>query len=565
MVQYSEAIYNIIRKKIKDIEDVNNYKAISETLLSTNTNFDDKVNQLYTYLKNEGVNISKIKTLIPNQELLSVLNNCYKNIDNININNINQQIIKQVTKYYRENTDINDDNIDIDKLTYSNDDSKDISDDEYNNIINSLNILKKQKTIYNILTFIFTCGFNNLYKSQLNDDYSEFNIIDRWYKELTNPKNIANINKDDIINIYKSLGNHLNLKGLYDDLVKLKNYTNTNIELNYNKNIENDKNITSVFINSKWTLDKNDNILKPSIKTVNNFLMFFDNDNNVNKITSNDIFNSWNIQLMNIYNNIINMQNYIQFFIKLKDLKDDKELQEFCIDQNGFNDNQITITQNANVLHNFKTSKIKDDNNQTVEEFINEIITNYNNGIVITEQDYINDVQLLKNILISINKKQEDPNQIIQFVKESLNKNEVYIIKENKKNDWTSYGDVYEKLSSEYVTLSGHNKNKSGKIIDKETIGKHIIMELERVLNEKFKTDNITIKDNNNSFFKSFADLISNDDNKIMSFFTQFENIGSISKEDLYDGILSYFSNKDKYKFLSTFYLLMFTMGKFNQ
>lgn len=565
MVQYSEAIYNIIRKKIKDIEDVNNYKAISETLLSTNTNFDDKVNQLYTYLKNEGVNISKIKTLIPNQELLSVLNNCYKNIDNININNINQQIIKQVTKYYRENTDINDDNIDIDKLTYSNNDSKDISDDEYNNIINSLNILKKQKTIYNILTFIFTCGFNNLYKSQLNDDYSEFNIIDRWYKELTNPKNIANINKDDIINIYKSLGDHLNLKGLYDDLVKLKNYTNTNIELNYNKNIENDKNITSVFINSKWTLDKNDNILKPSIKTVNNFLMFFDNDNNVNKITSNDIFNSWNIQLMNIYNNIINMQNYIQFFIKLKDLKDDKELQDFCIDQNGFNDNQITITQNANVLHNFKTSKIKDDNNQTVEEFINEIITNYNNGIVITEQDYINDVQLLKNILISINKKQEDPNQIIQFVKESLNKNEVYIIKENKKNDWTSYGDVYEKLSSEYITLSGHNKNKSGKIIDKETIGKHIIMELERVLNEKFKTDNITIKDNNNSFFKSFADLISNDDNKIMSFFTQFENIGSISKEDLYDGILSYFSNKDKYKFLSTFYLLMFTMGKFNQ
>ena len=93
MVQYSEAIYNIIRKKIKDIEDVNNYKTISETLLSTNTKFDDKVNQLYTYLKNEGTNISKIKTLIPNQKLLSVLNNCYENIDNININNINQQII----------------------------------------------------------------------------------------------------------------------------------------------------------------------------------------------------------------------------------------------------------------------------------------------------------------------------------------------------------------------------------------------------------------------------------------------------------------------------------------
>ena len=483
MVQYSEAIYNIIRRKIQDIEDVNNYKTISETLLSTNTNFDQKVNQLYTYLKNEGVNISKIKTLIPNQELLSALNKCYKNIDNININNINQQIIKQVTKYYRENTDINNDNIDIDKLTYSTDDSKDISDDEYNNIINSLNILKNQKTIYNILTFIFTCGFNNLYKSQLNDDYSEFNIIDRWYKELINPKNIENINKDDIINIYKSLGNHLNLKGLYDDLVKLKNYTNTNIELNYNKNIENDKNITSVFINSKWTVDKNDNILKPSIKTVNNFLMFFDNDDNVNKITSNDIFNSWNIQLMNIYNNVINMQNYIQFFIRLKDLKNDNELQEFCIDQTGFNDNQIVIEKNNNILHKFKTSKIKDDDKKTVEEFINEIIDNYNKGVVITEQDYIDDVQLLKDILNSINKQSEDPNQIIQFVKETINTNEVYIINKNKKIDKKSYGEVYRLLSEEQVVLSGHNKNKSGKIIDNETIGEHIITELQTVLN----------------------------------------------------------------------------------
>lgn len=562
MVQYSEAIYNIIRRKIQDIEDVNNYKTISETLLSTNTNFDEKVNQLYTYLKNEGVNISKIKTLIPNQELLFALNKCYKNIDNININNINQQIIKQVTKYYRENTDINDDNIDIDKLTYSIDDSKDISDDEYNNIINSLNILKNQKTIYNILTFIFTCGFNNLYKSQLNDDYSEFNIIDRWYKELKSPQNIANINKDDIINIYKVLSEQSTLKELYDQLVKLKNYTNTNIELNYNKNVENEK--TTAFINSKWTVNKNDNILNSSITAVNNFLTFFNNDDNVNKITSNDIFNSWNIQLMNIYNNIINMQNYLQFFKRLKDLKDDKELQEFCIDQNGFNDNQIVIEKNNNILHKFKTSKIKDDDKKTVEEFINEIIDNYNKGVVITEQDYIDDVQLLKDILNSINKESEDPNQIIQFVKETLNTNEVYIINKNKKIDNKSYGEVYRLLSEEQVVLSGHNKNKSGKIIDNETIGEHIITELQTVLNEKFNRDNIKIKNKNNSFFKSFDNLISNDDNKIMSFFTQFENIDGIKKEDLYDGILKYFSNQDIYKFLSTFYCLIFTMNKFN-
>lgn len=560
MVQYSEAIYNIIRRKIQDIEDVNNYKTISETLLSTNTNFDEKVNQLYTYLKNEGANISKIKTLIPNQELLSALNKCYKNIDNININNINQQIIKQVTKYYRENTDINNDNIDIDKLTYSTDDSKDISDDEYNNIINSLNILKNQKTIYNILTFIFTCGFNNLYKSQLNDDYSEFNIIDRWYKELINPKNIENINKDDIINIYKVLSEQLTLKELYDELVKLKNYTNTNIELNYNKNVENEK--TTAFINSNWTVNKNDNILNSSITTVNNFLTFFNNDDNVNKITSNDIFNSWNIQLMNIYNNIINMQNYLQFFKRLKDLKDDKELQEFCIDQNGFNDNQIKIKNNT--LHKFKHQKVKDNDKKTVEEFINEIIDNYNKGVIITEQVFKDDVQLLKKILISSNKESEDPNQIIQCVKESLNENEVDIINNYKKPDRITYGKVYSLLSTEQVALSAHDRNKSGKYIDKETIGEHIITELQTVLNEKFHKD-IKIKNENNSFFKSFDNLISNDDNKIISFFNQFEDIEDIGKVNLYqDGILKYFSNRNIYKYLSTFYSLMRTMNKFN-
>lgn len=557
MVQYSEAIYNIIRKKIKDIEDVNNYKTISETLLSTNTKFDDKVNQLYTYLKNEGTNISKIKTLIPNQKLLSVLNNCYENIDNIDINNINQQIIKYVIKYYRENTDINNDNIDID---YSTDDSKDISDDEYNNIINSLNILKKQKTIYNILNFIFTCGFNDLYKSQLNDDYSEFNIIDRWYNALKSPQNIANINKDNIINIYKVLSEQSTLKELYDELVKLKNYTNTNIELNYNKNVENEK--TTAFINSNWTVNKNDNILNSSITTVNNFLTFFNNDDNVNKITSNDIFNSWNIQLMNIYNNIINMQNYLQFFKRLKDLKDDKELQEFCIDQNGFNDNQIKIKNNT--LHKFKHQKVKDNDKKTVEEFINEIIDNYNKGVIITEQVFKDDVQLLKKILISSNKESEDPNQIIQCVKESLNENEVDIINNYKKPDRITYGKVYSLLSTEQVALSAHDRNKSEKYIDKETIGEHIITELQTVLNEKFHKD-IKIKNENNSFFKSFDNLISNDDNKIISFFNQFEDIEDIGKVNLYqDGILKYFSNRNIYKYLSTFYSLMRTMNKFN-
>ena len=559
MVQYSEAIYNIIRKKIKDIEDVNNYKAISETLLSTNTKFDEKVNQLYTYLKNEGANISKIKTLVPNQELLSALNKCYENIDNIDINNINQQIIKYVIKYYRENTDINNDNIDINRQSY--DDSKDISDDEYNNIINSLNILKNQKTIYNILTFIFTCGFNDLYKSQLNDDYSEFNIIDMWYNALKSPQNIANINKDNIINIYKVLSEQHTLKELYDELVKLKNYTNTNIELNYNKNVENEK--TTAFINSEWTVNKNDNILNSSITTVNNFLTFFNNDDNVNKITSNDIFNSWNIQLMSIYNNIINMQNYLQFFKRLKDLKDDKELQEFCIDQNGFNDNQIKIKNNT--LNKFKHQKVKDNDKKTVEEFINEIIDNYNKGVVITEQVFNDDVQLLKKILISSNKEPEDSNQIIQCVKESLNKNEVYIINDYKKRDRTTYGKVYSLLSTEQVALSAHDRNKSEKYIDKETIGEHIITELQTVLNEKFKRDNIKIKNENNSFFKSFDNLISNDDNKIISFFNQFEDIEDIEKVNLYqDGILQYFSNIKIYKYLSTFYSLMRTMNKFN-
>ena len=229
------------------------------------------------------------------------------------------------------------------------------------------------------------------------------------------------------------------------------------------------------------------------------------------------------------------------------------------------NDNQIKIKNNT--LHKFKHQKVKDNDKKTVEEFINEIIDNYNKGVVITEQVFKDDIQLLKKILISSNKEPEDPNQIIQCVKETLNKNEVYIINDYKKRDRTTYGKVYSLLSTEQVALSAHDRNKSEKYIDKETIGEHIITELQTVLNEKFHKD-IKIKNENNSFFKSFDNLISNDDNKIISFFNQFEDIEDIEdigKVNLYqDGILQYFSNINIYKYLSTFYSLMRTMNKFN-
>ena len=135
----------------------------------------------------------------------------------------------------------------------------------------------------------------------------------------------------------------------------------------------------------------------------------------------------------------------------------------------------------------------------------------------------------------------------------------------NNKNLIQDIGnDVMQQTIDKFNKVINIAAFKSGKIIDNETIGEHIITELQTVLNEKFNRDNIKIKNKNNSFFKSFDNLISNDDNKIMSFFTQFENIDGIKKEDLYDGILKYFSNQDIYKFLSTFYCLMFTMNKFN-
>lgn len=561
MVQYSEAIYNIIRKKIQDIDDVTNYKTISETLSSNTVQFDDKVNQLYTYLKNEGISISKIKTLIPNQNLLQVLNNCYKDLDNISIANINQEVIKSVTEYYRNNTDIDND-INIARLQNS-DNTQVITDDEYNNIINSLNILKKEKTLFNILIFIFTCGFNNLYKSLLDDKYSEFNIINKWYNELINPKNIANINKTDIIKIYNDLDVDPTLKSIYDDLVKLKKYTNTDLELNYNKSIEENKDITSVFINSKWTLDKNNNILSPSTKTVNSFLSFFDNDDNIDKITSDDVFNSWNIQLMTIYNNIVNMQSYISFFIKLNELKDDNEFKEFILNQEGFNDNTIKFPENANILYTFKNKKIND--KQTVEQFITDIISNYKNGELLLEQDFQNDVQLLKNTLISIINETENPNDILEFVKESLN--EQFNIVENKKVVSETYQKLYDVISNNVIIFSGVNKNPSNTITDKITIGEHIINELEMFLNNRFKRteDNkIKIINEKNSFFNSFKLLISNNDNEISKFFTQFNNIDGIKKTDFYTGILSYFSDPEHQLYLSVFYTIAFTLNKFN-
>ena len=156
MIKYDESIYDIVKTTSKSIDDINNYKKIVDTMSSTSIQLKDKISALYTYLKNINVNILEINTLLVNQDIQNILNNNYQVISNIDIQQLETNI-KTVISYIKQfNTfKINTDNL------YQ---VENISDEEYNNDINSLTNLKNKPSLINILEFIFTCGFIDLYK-----------------------------------------------------------------------------------------------------------------------------------------------------------------------------------------------------------------------------------------------------------------------------------------------------------------------------------------------------------------------------------------------------------------
>ena len=175
MIKYDESLYDIVKTTLKSIDDINNYKKIVDTMSSTSIQLKDKISALYTYLKNINVNILEINTLLVNQDIQNILNNNYQVISNIDIQQLETNI-KTVISYIKQfNTfKINTDNL------YQ---VENISDEEYNNDINSLTNLKNKPSLINILEFIFTCGFIDIFSKK-----PFTNPHNRAYNKVTNNK-----------------------------------------------------------------------------------------------------------------------------------------------------------------------------------------------------------------------------------------------------------------------------------------------------------------------------------------------------------------------------------------
>lgn len=399
MIKYDETLYDIVKHNLNNLDDINNYKQIVDTLSSNQIQLKDKISVLFKYLKNINADILNIETLVPNQDLLNKLNECYETINNIDIQKLGNNI-KTVISYIKQ---FNTFKIDTSNLYQV----ENISDDDFNNDINSLTNLKNNQSLINIITFIFTCGFIDLYKSDLNNKdnkYSELNIISEWYNAITND-NINNyINNNNLIDIYKNIESASNYSELYKYMSELT-VDQQKIQLQNDEALNNNSDIVKTFLNQKLVIKKNkDNPIPSNVETVEGFLTSFDSDENVSKVINElniDIFEQWNEKLVDIFNNLINMQTYISFFTQLNELNTDKELQDFC-NQYYSNDN-IIIPQISKEQHNIILTKLNDYVifKKKISQLTEDIINSYNkNYMLITADQYNKYTNAIKDAIV---------------------------------------------------------------------------------------------------------------------------------------------------------------------
>lgn len=485
MIKYDESLYDIVKTTLKSIDDINNYKKIVDTMSSTSIQLKDKISALYTYLKNINVNILEINTLLVNQDIQNILNNNYQVISNIDIQQLEVNI-KTVISYIKQfNTfKINTDNL------YQ---VENIPDEEYNNDINSLTNLKNNPSLINILEFIFTCGFIDLYKQDLNqsdNNYQELNIITNLYNIITND-NINNyINNNNYIDIYKNLASVSNYKELCKYMENLTFDDNfSKLWNNEKSSLDNDSDIVKIFLNQKLIIKKSkDNPVPSNVETVEGFLQSFDSDENVSKIINDlniDIFKKWNTKLGDIFNNLINMQAYISFFTQLNELNTDKELQDFC-NQYYENDN-IIIPQISKEQHNIILTKLNDYVifKKKISQLTEDIINSYNkNYILITEDQYNKYTNAIKEAIVYLvntinNAKNENGNiasllqgminldsqgkeqiSFTSLISTLINEQNLNIFKNTKAKDLntdnTKPSTLYDGIVSDIINISKH-------------------------------------------------------------------------------------------------------------
>lgn len=431
---------------------------------------------------------------------------------------------------------------------------------EFSNIINELNDDNntdadiKNKAI-KLNQFLRKCGI-----TPLNIYLEPNNLINEKISQIIENdifKNNIQLSQNDISNIsYKTIIKYI-----------IQNET-TEIDKDKLYNIEpiTDDEMTQF-------IDTFNNMI--SQKTLISILQFIFYNNFIscyNKLID-DKFSQFEIPI-NIYNALgnkdvqdnINTQRYKDIYSTLLELLKKDDEQEY-IDYFKQNISNIDIKEGIKDVFLKKQIDVDKDVFKTNKLTVSKFLENIQNLDVITNEQFTKWNTLLSDTLLSLNEKSENLEDSINEIKETLNTSKVTVVigKDEKTNKLQTTTilckEIFKLFYTNIKTLDGHDTTNGEK--DNLSIGEHIINELQDLFNINLNNLKIQIINKENSFFKSFKLLLSNDNKEILSFFKQFKVIdGSLNIFDIYKTILDYISNDKPYDSLSMFYSLMYFISK---
>ena len=292
----------------------------------------------------------------------------------------------------------------------------------------------------------------------------------------------------------------------------------------------------------------------------NNFISYY------NKLID-DKFSQLEVPI-NIYNTLgkkdvqdnINTQRYKDIYSTLLELLKKDNEQEY-IEYFKQNISNIDIKEGLKDVFLKKQIDVDKDVFKTNKLTVSKFLENIQNLDVITNEQFTKWNTLLSDTLLSININSEELNNNIEKIKESLKSDKVsVVIDENKTRTSILCKKIFELFyttTSALKTLNGRD-TKSG---NKYTVGENIIKELQELFNTNLPDMDIKISNKDNSFFKSFNLLVSDDTINIFKFFKNLSNkINGSNIFNVYTIILNYISNNQPYPALSVFYTLMYYM-----
>ena len=446
--------------------------------------------------------------------------------------------------------------------------------------------------------------YNVVYHNMLSTDlFNEFsNIINELNDDNNTNADIKNkaiklnqfLRKCGItpLNIYLEPNNLINEK--ISQIIENDIFKN-NIQLSQNdiSNISYKTIIKYIIQNETTEIDKDklyniepitDDEMKQFIDTFNNMIsqktlisilqfIFYNNFNSYYNKLIDDKFSQFEVPI-NIYNTLgnkdvqynINTQRYKDIYSTLLELLKKDDEQEY-IDYFKQNISNIDIKEGIKDVFLKKQIDVDKDVFKTNKLTVSKFLENIQNLDVITNEQFTKWNTLLSDTLLSLNEKSENLEDSINKIKETLNTSKVTVVigKDEKTNKLQTTTilckEIFKLFYTNIKSLDGHNITNGEK--DNLSIGEHIINELQDLFNINLNSLKIQIINKDNSFFKSFKLLLSNDNKEILSFFKQFKVIdGSLNIFDIYKTILYYISNNKPYDGLSMFYSLMYFISK---